>query len=69
MAVFDDLIEQVGIDLLPFYFFPPDDTTPTGPLLVKIVPGSYRRQQERRVPQAAAGAGYMVSFTLLEQTG
>ena len=69
LAVFDELIAEVGIDLLPFYFDPPDDTTPTGPLLMKIIGGSYRREQERESPSGAAGAAYRVSFSMLEQIG
>jgi hypothetical protein len=69
LAIFDDLIEEVGIDLVPFYLDPPDDTTPTGPLLMKINSGSYRRDQERTIPSGALGAAYQIRFSMLEEIG
>jgi hypothetical protein len=69
LTLLDDLIEAVGIDLLPFYFDAPDDTSPTGPLLMKINGDSYSRKQARRAPAGPLGAAYDFEFAMLEEIG
>jgi hypothetical protein len=69
LTLFDDLIDEVGVDLLPFYFDCPDDTAPVGPLLMRIIASSYSREQQHPTPSGSATVAYRIRFSMLEEIG
>jgi hypothetical protein len=65
LTIFDELLAEVGVDLLPFYIDPPDDNDDA--LLVKIV-GRVTLDQDSKNP-ASDGPAYRAQFTMLEESG
>jgi hypothetical protein len=64
LAVIDDLMDETGIGLVPFYFDPPDDTL--DPVLVKV--NDFTRRQQART-NLTTGMAYNVEFSMIEQAG
>ena len=66
LTIFDDLFEETGSGLVPFYFDPPDDGD--DPILMSIQ-GEPVRRQDHPSPSGAGGATYRIEFDMLEQSG
>jgi hypothetical protein len=63
LAVFDDLMTETGVGLVPFYFDPPDDSRDV--LLVRV--RDYPRRTQDHPNPGAGGASFDLQFTLIEQ--